>query len=267
MRIRIAASIFRSGYDGILLFLIVILPFTATITAASATKYTNVYGNELQRCSTSGTALTGYTRTGYCVEQSDDTGSHHICINLNSTTGGNFCDVTGQSNWCSSTDMPCDENDNDDNNEDPQDEATCAIENWCVCQWAFASYIQKAGGCDQIQDIQCNAINMEALRAYQSTNGYQQALQCLVERCNLSSSTNFLTKELRHDPAAVTGWRWLGVAGFIMAMVGTIYTTFRRSSHHYSNCQQNGPSASIMEPVSNKEDALLAMDGEAVVIR
>lgn len=160
------------GYYG--WWMLWILP--STVTA----KYTNVYGNELQRCSTSGTALTGYTRNGFCVEQSDDIGSHHICINLSSTTGGNFCQVTGQSNWCSSTDMPCDE--------DPQD-VTCAIENWCVCQWAFASYIQDAGGCDKVQDIQCDSINMEALRAYQSTSGYEQALQCLVERCNLPSYT------------------------------------------------------------------------------
>lgn len=135
-------------------------------------RYRNVYGEELQRCSTDGMAMTGFTRTGHCVEQSDDSGSHHICINLQSASGGSFCDVTGQSDWCSS-EMPCVEDEN----------SVCAVANWCVCQWAFASYIQNAGGCDQIQDVECNAINLEAVIAYQTTSGYSDALDCLVERC------------------------------------------------------------------------------------
>ena len=65
----------------------------------------------------------------------------------------------------------------------------CDIENWCVCQWAFASYIQKAGGCDAIQDIQCDAINIQALRAYErDTQKYGQALACLYERCDVTST-------------------------------------------------------------------------------
>ena len=53
-----------------------------------------------------------------------------------------------------------------------------------MCQWAFASYIEKAGGCDAIQDIQCDAINMQALTAYESNSGtYGEALACLKERC------------------------------------------------------------------------------------
>ena len=145
--------------------------------------YQNIEGSTLQSCSYDGTALTGYTRNGYCVDQDDDAGSHHICINLSSiaSNGQNFCSVTGQSDWCSSTDMPCHEN---------PDESTCAIENWCVCQWAFASYIEKAGGCDAIQDIQCDAINMKALEAYKSNyDKYGEALSCLYERCELDMST------------------------------------------------------------------------------
>ena len=82
-------------------------------TAAAAEDYVakNVYGETLQPCSSTGSALTGYTRTGSCVDYYDDVGSHHICIELSSmaSNGQNFCQVTGQSNWCSSS-MPCHEN-------------------------------------------------------------------------------------------------------------------------------------------------------------
>ena len=82
-------------------------------TAAAAEDYVpkNVYGETLQPCSSTGSALTGYTRTGSCVDYQDDVGSHHICIELSSASsnGQNFCQVTGQSNWCSSS-MPCHQN-------------------------------------------------------------------------------------------------------------------------------------------------------------
>jgi len=139
----------------------------------------NVYGEPLQSCSSSGMALTGFTRTGLCVNQQDDIGSHHICIDLSSTTGGNFCTVTGQPNWCSSN-MPC--HDSKDN--------LCPIEHWCVCQWAFAKYIQMAGGCEHIQKIECNAVNKHALHAYQnaaqSDKQYMDALKCIESKCGLS---------------------------------------------------------------------------------
>ena len=95
-----------------------------SITNVRAGDYTNVLGNELQSCSSDGMALTGYTRTGYCVDQNDDSGSHHICIDLSSASGGNFCDVTGQSDWCSS-ELPCHEDQSED----------CLVQSWCVCQW------------------------------------------------------------------------------------------------------------------------------------
>ena len=74
---------------------------------ASATAFTNVNGGDLERCSGRGMALTGFTRNGHCVDQNDDAGSHHVCIDMSSTTGGNFCSVTGQPNWCGSS-MACD---------------------------------------------------------------------------------------------------------------------------------------------------------------
>lgn len=153
---------------------------------AAGSSYTNVYGGEpLQSCSTEGMALTGFTRTGYCVDNNDDAGSHHICINLSSASGGNFCQVTGQSDWCSSENMPCHYNIDE---ELPMEKESCSIQNWCVCQWAFASYIENAGGCDKIQDIVCDAINANSVKAYQqqaNTEKYQNALQCLVDRCGI----------------------------------------------------------------------------------
>ncbi len=146
-----------------------------TLYSDAEASYKNVYGKKLQPCSTGGMALTGFTRTGYCVDSNDDEGSHHICIDMTSTTGGNFCDVTGQSDWCSSS-MPCQGNTNQ----------KCPVHNWCVCQWAFAAYIKKAGGCNKIQDIVCESINMEALLAYRKNpRKNHDALKCLEDKCRL----------------------------------------------------------------------------------
>lgn len=168
---------------------------------SSSTTYRNVYGDELQRCSLSNSnmALTGYTRSGSCIDYDDDTGSHHICIDI-SSTDQNFCDVTGQQDWCSSY-LPCD-TDDDDNTDDTTTSSNCPVQNWCVCQWAFASYISTAGGCDYIQEIQCDAINLQALSAYSSLAGtykdengkYTNALKCIEERCGIEDSSQILEK-------------------------------------------------------------------------
>merc|ERR1719409_520459 len=146
----------------------------------TAYAYTNVNGGALSKCSGANMALTGFTRTGECVDQDDDGGSHHICIDLSSTSSetssSNFCAVTGQPNWCDDEDV-CDGDDSDN----------CPREHWCVCQWAFASYIELAGGCSSIQDIVCEATNMEALLAYQAdTTSYEEALACIESRCPTS---------------------------------------------------------------------------------
>merc|ERR1712046_412432 len=147
----------------------------------SATAYLNVNGTELQKCSGPGMALTGFTRNGNCVDQNDDAGSHHICIDMRSNTGGNFCSVTGQPDWCSSS-MPC----------DGDAGKQCKVQHWCVCQWAFASYIQRAGGCDKIQNIVCSATNKVALTSYEAqASRYPSiaaALACLEQRCKLSTA-------------------------------------------------------------------------------
>merc|ERR1719232_509586 len=93
-----------------------LLALVSLFVAARATQ--NVLDQPLQSCSSKGMALTGFTRSGSCVDQSDDTGSHHVCIKMSDNTGGNFCTVTGQSGWCN-MEMQCD-----------GEEGNCAIENW-----------------------------------------------------------------------------------------------------------------------------------------
>lgn len=173
--------------------LFLLLCLCETTLVLSEASYYNVYGKELQPCSQSNSnmALTGYTRSGSCIENNDDAGSHHICIDV-SSTDENFCTVTGQSDWCSSY-MPC------DNGGSSSSSSDCPVKNWCVCQWAFASYIGTAGGCDDIQEIQCDAINIQALLAYAKLAGtsddtnsggkYTNALKCIEDRCGIESSS------------------------------------------------------------------------------
>ena len=174
-----------------------LLIFLAVIVVAAAankepdddlSSHLNVYGRPLQTCSLQGMALTGYTRTGHCESRQNDRGSHHICIDLSSTNntisgGGNFCQVTGQPDWCSSGDMPC--HDGKGKNANAARESKCGIQHWCVCQWAFARYIERAGGCHQIQNIVCEAIHVQVLLAYRQNDKYKEALECLVERCGI----------------------------------------------------------------------------------
>merc|ERR1719382_1503310 len=99
----------------------------------------SVTGAPLELCSHPGTALTGFTRDGHCQDLGDDdAGSHHVCIAMKK----DFCQVTGQPNWCEN-DMPCMGTPGDVPN-------MCKNDHWCVCQWAFARYMEKAGGCDSI---------------------------------------------------------------------------------------------------------------------
>ena len=71
----------------------------------------------------------------------------------------NFCEVTGQPNWCDDY-MQCDGK-----------RGLCPVQHWCVCEWAFASYIT----CDKIQSIDCEATNRWAYRHYQQ-KGASEAL-------------------------------------------------------------------------------------------
>jgi uncharacterized protein (DUF2237 family) len=148
--------------------------------ASPVAAYQNVMGGPLEKCSGEGMALTGFTRNGQCIDMNDDAGSHHVCIDMQSNVGGNFCEVTGQPNWCGSK-MACD-----------GAHGRCPVEHWCVCQWAFASYLKNAGGCDKIQRIVCEATNMVAVRAYREQAPHDEhiasALQCLEKRCNVPAA-------------------------------------------------------------------------------
>eukprot|EP00808_Paulinella_micropora_P016880 g14435.t1 len=131
----------------------------------------NVFGGELQTCSRDGEATTGWFRDGHCTDGADDHGSHHICIQMEA----DFCIATGQSNWCT---KPI--------NGKP-------IGHWCVCQWAYASYLQaKGGNCQAFSHVDCQATNMQALLSYrqQAPNdaSIANALKCLEQVCSIPHS-------------------------------------------------------------------------------
>jgi len=129
----------------------------------------NVNGGPLAKCSHDGEAMTGFTRTGQCVDAgNDDQGSHHICIKM--PKEDNFCTVTGQPNWCAEP------------GECQGQEGECAINHWCVCQWAYEHFIEAKGGCGELD---CEATNMVALTAYQE-GGHEQALTCLKQECGIA---------------------------------------------------------------------------------
>ena len=159
-------------------FLVALLAASVSVCAAA---YQNVNGNELELCSSPGMAMTGWTRNGKCVDQVDDHGTHHICIRMPVTN--NFCTVTGQSNWCA-TEGQC------MSATGGMGSGTCPRTNWCVCQWAFLSYVKETSGCPET--IVCEATNMEAFKAYQkevaksSDPNVLKALNCLIDKCNLS---------------------------------------------------------------------------------
>ena len=118
----------------------------------------SVCGTPLEPCSESGMPQTGYTREGRCTSHRKDSGSHHVCIRNVGTgaAGRNFCDVTGQPDWCA------------------------AKKDWCVCEWAFDRAVQKAG-CDDF-DVKCEATNQLALVHYERA-GKTHAAECLRSKC------------------------------------------------------------------------------------
>lgn len=132
---------------------------------------TNVLGDELKTCSSAGMAMTGFTRDGFCSNHNGDEGSHHICVkNIDGNDSGQtFCGITNQEDWCSTKDR-C--------HEDPNQ--MCPRNNWCVCEWAFDSFV-KAKGCDAFT-IDCDATNSLVLEHYdEDTNS--EALACIRKQC------------------------------------------------------------------------------------
>eukprot|EP00751_Fragilariopsis_kerguelensis_P046720 CAMPEP_0170984818 /NCGR_PEP_ID=MMETSP0736-20130129/5099_1 /TAXON_ID=186038 /ORGANISM="Fragilariopsis kerguelensis, Strain L26-C5" /LENGTH=281 /DNA_ID=CAMNT_0011408607 /DNA_START=117 /DNA_END=962 /DNA_ORIENTATION=+ len=233
---------------------------TAAVAAAvSSTKtvvdttHWNVYGKPLESCSEEGMALTGFTRSGSCVELDEDVGSHHICIDMSSLDGMNpaqtdpsqsqdFCQVTGQPDWCASQDMACHEDSN---------KSDCPVVDWCVCQWAFSEYVNAAGGCDKIQQLKCESTNIEAVLAYNKVHStrpdIQTALECLVAKCDLdidnlpttkpttdtdtssTAKTAFLAIENEVD-ASSSSW---SMFPFAIVIAGVALLTYQRYTHHH----------------------------------
>ena len=161
-----------------------------TVTDVGGEKALNIYGEPLLPCSTEGMALTGFTRKGVCEDYDDpeideaDYASHNVCLDIPSSRGGIFCTVTGQPNWCDE-ESRC-------YGEDAESDKLCPVENWCVCEWAFARYLNLAGGCDKIAEIICDSTNIKVITHYQE--GIKQhkdphsikALACIRERCGES---------------------------------------------------------------------------------
>merc|ERR1719230_925554 len=153
---------------------LLLTPALASLISTIGIDKKSVMGGTLNTCSKPGTALTGFTRDGHCVDSGDDdAGSHHICIQMKP----DFCTVTGQPNWCGDK-MQC-----------MGQDGQCPIGNWCVCQWAFARYIQMAGGCDSIVELVCDSTNMAAYRAYKQSGvpEHKEALKCIEQKCGITS--------------------------------------------------------------------------------
>ena len=160
--------------------LVALVVTAAQVSAAEL----NVYGDALKSCSQDGMAQTGFTRTGHCEDYDHDQGSHNVCIDIPSSKGGNFCTVTGQPDWCSE-DKECGGDATSD---------LCPIKHWCVCEWAFESYLEKAGGCGQVADIVCESTNHKVIVHYEEAIAQrgdkkaEAALACLEERCGEMAS-------------------------------------------------------------------------------
>merc|ERR1719491_161474 len=255
-------------YLGVTTVIALTLTTTVAATAAAAaavsvsstqtvvdTTHWNVYGEPLESCSEDGMALTGFTRSGSCVELDEDVGSHHICIDKSSldgmnpdqtdpTTSQDFCQVTGQPDWCASQDMACHEG---------GDSGGCPVVDWCVCQWAFSEYVNAAGGCDKIQQVKCESTNLEAVVAYNKVHltkpGIQTALECLVAKCDLdidhlptaakppttdtdgstSAKPALLAAENEVDEST-SSW---SLFPFVIVIAGVALLTYQRYTHYH----------------------------------
>jgi len=221
----------------VLLALLLFLNLSHVVSAQ-----TNVYGNKLQPCSQEGMALTGWTRSGFCVDQNDDGGSHHICLDISSTSGGNFCEVTGQIDWCSSEMVCVGGNDSTNSGYYGEESKLCPVQQWCVCQWAFASYVQNADGCDKIQDIVCDAINVEAIKAYRQSNQqkHKNALQCIVDQCHIQITGHQWFSYINGGENSHVRTLSIAVAsvGMLIAAISYYYVS-RRHNHHRWNGTRN----------------------------
>ena len=83
----------------------------------------------------------------------------------------NFCESTGQPNWCDEKDA-C----------HGDEKARCSRKKWCVCQWAFDKVLQRTP-CSELK-LDCAATNMKALEAFKrDPQKYSKALECISKKC------------------------------------------------------------------------------------
>lgn len=187
--------------------------------ASESTFVKNVHGEELQPCSTSGMAVTGVNRTGFCEGQVD-TLAETICVNLATL-------ASGENDFCKETDdidSFCEDNDNENLYcPDPTDDTLtteCEIQAWCVSPAAFAVYIEEMGSCFAISDIVCKSINIAALATLEfDKDDYADALDCIIDRCGL-----YLSYRASMSALSTMGVRnsTVNMAGFAAVLVGML---------------------------------------------
>ena len=152
----------------------------------------NIWAEPMERCSGDGMAMTGSKKTGYCTNDGDEEDFEVVCINIEKAKqpglfygGYDFCTVIGDTdpNWCDEY-HPC--------HHDPHQE--CSVQNWCVDAESLAEFIHKAGGCDKIGELNCEATNEKVLAHYEeevlngedSDRKLEIALDCIKQRCGKS---------------------------------------------------------------------------------
>jgi len=173
-----------------------LLLLASCVSAAMDEK--NANGGVLQPCSTSGMAMTGGSREGYCVDSYGRYGSH-ICMNIENMDSNmnNFCEMEKAEILpaCSlNAEFPC------------QDDTRnmCPVQNYCVHQCYFSHYLEEVGECDDIQDIKCDAVNIRSLIAYGKRSykeKYSNALECIAKKCNVEDE---LLAELKKSKCGTT---------------------------------------------------------------
>lgn len=72
-----------------------------------------------------------------------------------------------------------------------------------------------------IQDIVCDSINMQAVLAYQTktAKSYVNALQCLVDRCGLSSNVMQASASEKQPTTGNNSFAWIGAVTIALACV------------------------------------------------
>lgn len=89
---------------------------------------------------------TGFRRDGFCSKHAADAGAHHVCLD---PLPADFCTATRQPDWCV-PDAP-----------------------WCVCEWAFARYVEETKQCPQVK---CDATTQVSVTG--------AARECLRRQCS-----------------------------------------------------------------------------------